>query len=208
MMILMKENVTMKENILKKILNSMIKYVYQKRQVLVYSLMIVISTLYLVYTLGYSSNWAMVVDETRGGSFYRASQQANQLMFQLAIVILTSTLFALAFGSMKRKKFYLSNIVLSIFSNVMMIVAGIITFYYNSVLKRMYARITTDEIPDSTYLLHGTKGKSFAIFEIGNVLVIFMVITALIGLLFLVGKIRAQKERAKLIQGLVTSDER
>jgi len=199
----MKENVTMKENILKRILNSMVKYIYQKRQILVYTLMILIATIYLVYTLGYSSNWAIVVDETRGGAFYRASQQANQLMFQLAIVILTITLLSLSFGSMKRHKFYLSNIILTIFSNVMLIVAAVITYYYNGILSRMYARITTEEIPESTYLLHGTKGKSFAIFEIGNVLSIVMIVVAILSLLFLIGKIRAQKERAKLIQGLV-----
>jgi len=193
----------MKENILKRILNSMVKYIYQKRQILVYTLMILIATIYLVYTLGYSSNWAIVVDETRGGAFYRASQQANQLMFQLAIVILTITLLSLSFGSMKRHKFYLSNIILTIFSNVMLIVAAVITYYYNGILSRMYARITTEEIPESTYLLHGTKGKSFAIFEIGNVLSIVMIVVAILSLLFLIGKIRAQKERAKLIQGLV-----
>jgi hypothetical protein len=203
----MKENVTMKENILKRILNSMVKYIYQKRQILIYALMLMVASIYLVYTLGYSSNWAIVVDETRGGAFYRASQQANQLMFQLAIVILTVTLLSLSFGSMKRHKFYLSNIILTIFSNVMLIVAAVITYYYNGVLSRMYARITTEEIPESTYLLHGTKGKSFAIFEIGNVLSIVMIVVAVFSLLFLIGKIRAQKERAKLIQGLVKTYE-
>jgi hypothetical protein len=206
-MILMKENVTMKENILKKILNSLVKYIYQKRQIIVYTLMIIIASIYLIYTLGYSSNWAIVVDETRGGSFYRASQQANQLMFQLAIIVMTSTLLSLSFGSMKRKKFYLSNIILTIFSNVMLMVSAVITYYYNGVLSRMYARITTDEIREETYLLHGTKGKSFAIFEIGNVLTVLMIVIAIVSLLFLIGKIRAQKERAKLIQGLVKTYE-
>jgi hypothetical protein len=181
----------------------MVKYIYQKRQILIYALMLMVASFYLVYTLGYSSNWAIVVDETRGGAFYRASQQANQLMFQLAIVIMTVTLLSLSFGSMKRHKFYLSNIILTIFSNVMLIVAAVITYYYNGVLSRMYARITTEEIPESTYLLHGTQGKSFAIFEIGNVLSIVMIVVAILSLFFLIGKIRAQKERAKLIQGLV-----
>ncbi len=197
----------MKENILKRILNQMVKSIYLKRQVIVYTLMILVATLYLIYTLGYSSNWANVVDETRGSAFYRASQQANQLMFQLSIVIMTTTLLSLSFGSMKRKHFYPSNILLNLLSNILLIVSAVITYYYNGVLSRMYARITTEEIPESTYLFHGTQGKSFAIFEIGNVLSVLMIGVAVLSLLFLIGKIRAQKERAKLIQGLVKTYE-
>jgi hypothetical protein len=210
-----KVDVTMKRHLLKRILDAIkmslshgFGYLYQKRQVIVYVMLITMAVIYLVYVLGYSSNWALIVSETRGGNFYRASQKANQLMFQLALILVLINMLLLGFGSMSRKKFYLSNIVLSILSFVMMIVSAVITYYYNGVLSRMYARLTEEEIDPDLYLFHGAGAKSFEVFEIGNVLAIFMIASAVIGLVFLIGKMKAQKERAKLIQGMVASYER
>ncbi len=205
----------MKRQLLKRILDAVrmglshvIGYLYQKRQVIVYSLLMTIAVVYLVYVLGYSSNWALIVSETRGGNFFRASQQANHLMFQLALLLVLSNMLLLGFGSMSRKKFYVSNIVLSVLSSLLMIVSAVITYYYNGVLSRMYARLTPEEIDPDLYGFHGAGAKSFKVFEIGNVLAVVMIVIALIGILFLIGKIRAQKERTKLIQGMVASYER
>jgi hypothetical protein len=89
-----------------------------------------------------------------------------------------------------------------------MIVSAVITYYYNGVLSRMYARLTPEEIDPDLYSFHGAGAKSFKVFEIGNVIAIVMIVIALIGLIFLIGKIRTQRERAKLIQGMVASYER
>lgn len=204
----------MKESIVKNILKKIIGFIkhgmsliYQRRQSIVYVLMIVVATTYLVYVLGYSSNWALVVSDTRGGAFYRASQKANQLMFQLAFVLVVANLLSLGFGSMSRKKFYLSNMVFSAVSIVLTIVSGVVTFYYNGVLSRMYARIPEEEVPQTLYQIHGAGAKSFQVFEIGNILVIIMMAVAILALFFLIGKIRAQKERSMLIQRMVNHHE-
>jgi hypothetical protein len=210
----MKEDVTMEKNIFKRILQNIkigihgfMKWVWRNQQILVYTLLLIVSALYFIYTLGYSSNWALVVSDTRGQSFHRASQTANRLMFDLGFITILIVLFALGFSSMSRKKFYLSNIVLSILSSVLLIVSALLTLYYNSVLRRMYERITEEEVPSFLYSVHGAGEKSYQVFDTGNVLAVFMFLTAILVLLFLVKKIRVQKERAKLIEKLVTSHE-
>lgn len=202
------------KNIFKRILESILEvlkaaihWIYKNRQALTYTFVLLMSLSYFVYVLGYSSNWAMVISETRGGSFYRASQSANRLMGQLGFITVLVVLLTLSFGSIKRKKFYLSNIVLSILSSVLLIVSALITLYYNSVLNRMYARITEEEVPAYLYAVHGAGEKSFEVFKIGNVLSIFMMISAVLLMLFLVQKLRAQKERARLIEKMVINHE-
>lgn len=204
----------MKKNIFKRILESILegvkssfKWLYKNRQALTYVFVLIISVSYFVYVLGYSTNWAMVISETRGGSFYRASQSANRLMGELGFITVLVVLLTLSFGSIKRKKFYISNIVLSILSSVLLIVSALITLYYNSVLSRMYARITEEEVPAYLYAVHGAGEKSFQVFKIGNVLSVFMIVAAVMLLIFLVQKLRAQKERARLIEKMVISHE-
>ena len=202
------------KNIFKRILESILEgmkkvgfWIYKNRQALAYTFVLIMGLSYFVYVLGYSSNWAMVISETRGGSFYRASQSANRLMGQLGFVTVLVVLFTLSFGSIKRKKFYFSNIVLSILSSILLVVSALITLYYNSVLNRMYARITEEEVPAYLYAVHGAGEKSFEVFKIGNVLSIFMIISAVLLMLFLVQKLRAQKERARLIEKMVINHE-
>lgn len=204
----------MKKNIFKRILESILegvkssfKWLYKNRQALTYVFVLIISLSYFVYVLGYSTNWAMVISETRGGSFFRASQSANRLMGELGFITVLVVLITLSFGSIKRKKFYISNIVLSLLSSVLLIVSALITLYYNSVLNRMYARITEEEVPAYLYAVHGAGEKSFQVFKIGNVLSVFMIVAAVMLLIFLVQKLRAQKERARLIEKMVISHE-
>ena len=209
-----KEDVNMKKSIFKRIFESILegvkstlRWIRNNRQALAYLFMLIMSLSYFIYVLGYSSNWAMVISETRGGSFYRASQTANRLMGQLGFITVVIVLFTLGFKSMKRKKFYLSNIVLSILSIVMLVVSAAITLYYNSVLNRMYEKITEEEVPAYLYAAHGAGEKSYAVFQIGNVLSIFMIISAIVVCIVLVQKVRAQKERARLIEKMVVNHE-
>ncbi|MDO9630087.1 MAG: hypothetical protein Q7I99_09335 [Acholeplasmataceae bacterium] len=204
----------MKPDIFKRILQSItngilesLKWIWRNQQVLVYVSLLIVASLYFVYTLGYSSNWALVVSDTRGQRFYRASQTANRLLFDLGFFLIVVVLFTLGVSSMSRKKFYLSNIVLSISSSILLIVSAALTLYYNSVLRGMYERITEEEVPAYLYVVHGAGAKSYQVFDTGNILAVFMFITAVLVLLFLFRKIRAQKERAKLIEKLVTNHE-
>ncbi len=183
-------------------------WMIKNKQVLVFVFLLVAASLYFVYTLGYSTNWALIVSETRGARFYRASQTANRLMSQLGFILVIVVLLNMGFGSMSRKKYYFSNIVLSILSSILILVSSVINLYYNSVLRPMYANISEEEVPAYLYTVHGAGQKSYQIFELGNILSIFMIISGLLVIWFLIYKVKAQHERAKLIEKLVNANER
>lgn len=211
----MKEDVTMENNLFKRILQalkegvvSFLKWTYKNRQQLVFTLLLLMASLYFAYTLGYTTNWALVISDTRGARFFRASQSANRMMANIGFITLVVVLFNMGFGSMKRKKFYVSNIVLSMLSSVLMIVSAVMTLYYNSVLRVMYQNVSEDEVPAYLYETHGAGAKSYLVFDLGNVLSGLMILTGIIVILFVIQKIKAQKERAMLIEKMVTANER
>lgn len=189
------------------IIQSIGNWIGSHKQNIVYALLIMSASIYFIYTLGYSSNWAMIVSETRATNFYRASQQVNRLIAQLGFILVVISLFTLAFGSLTRKKFYLSNIVLSILASLLLIFSSIITFYYNSVLRVMYANITEVEVPAYLYATHGAGKKSFMVFDLGYFVTGFMMIVAIMLIVFLTRKLIAQKQRVKLIEKLVNANE-
>lgn len=188
---------------MKDALKSSAKWLYAKRQRILNTLVLLITALYFVYTLGYATNWAGVVTESRGANFFRASQQANRLMVDLGFITVIIVLLNMAFGSFKRVKYYLSNFLLSILTIIMMVVQSAITLYYNRVLERMYQRLTEEEIPPYLYITHGAGGKSYAIFEQGNILAVIMIIIAILFAGFIIQKKVAQNERTKLIKELL-----
>lgn len=204
----------MEKNIFKRILLpikdgllSFLRWIKKNRQPLIYGFLLINAIIYFAYTLGYTTNWALVISETRGGRFYYASQMANRMMAQIGFILVLVVLINMSFGSLKRKKFYLSNIVLSILSSILMIVSACLTLYYNSVLRPMYEAISEEEVPAYLYKTHGAGEKSYKVFEIGNILSIFMFLSAILVFIFVFYKLKAQKERAILIEKLVTSNE-
>lgn len=191
---------------MKETLKLTLGWLYKRRQVIIQTLVLVSAALYFVYALGYTSNWAGVVTETRGTNFFNASQQANRLMVDIGFITVILILINLAFGSFKRPKYYLSNFLLSIVTSVLLVVQAVMTLYYNGVLRRMYEKLTEEEIPAYLYVTHGAGEKSFAIFDQGNVLSYVLIVVAVLSILFIINKAAQQKERAKLIKELLINE--
>ncbi|MDY0075400.1 MAG: hypothetical protein WC992_03475 [Acholeplasmataceae bacterium] len=191
---------------MKKALISALHWIYRKRQILIQTLVLISVVSYFIYALGYTTNWAGIVTETRGASFFRASQTANHMMVDLGFFTIIVVLLNLAFGSIKRKKYYLSNFLLSIITVVLMIVKAVLTIYYNRVLHQMYAQLTEDEVPSYLYATHGAGAKSYAVFEQGTYLSYFILVVAVLLLVFTIHKALAQKERKKLIKELLINE--
>lgn len=187
-------------------LKSVFGWLYIKRQFIVHTLVLLIVLTYFIYTLGYATNWSGVITETRGANFYRASQQANRLMVDLGFASIIIILINMAMGSFKRKKYYISNFLLSVMTVVIIIVSAVITLYYNSVLERMYQKITEEEVPAYLYLTHGAGEKSYQIFHQGNVLSFIMIVIAIILIIFTIHKQAVQKERAKLVKEMLVHE--
>lgn len=191
---------------MKETLKLTLGWLYKRRQVIIQTLVLVSAALYFVYALGYTSNWAGVVTETRGTNFFNASQQANRLMVDIGFITVIIILINLAFGSFKRPKYYLSNFLLSIVTSVLLVVQAVMTLYYNGVLRRMYEKLTEEEIPAYLYVTHGAGEKSYAIFDQGNVLSYVLIVVAVLSILFIINKAAQQKERAKLIKELLINE--
>lgn len=191
---------------MRKTLMSVLRVIYKKRQIIVNTLALLFAIVYFIYGLGYTSNWAGIISATRGGNFFNASQQANRTMVNLGFVTLILILLNMTMGSFKRKKYYFSNFLLSIITSILMIVSSFITIYYNSILERMYERITEDEVPAYLYASHGAGEKSYAIFQQGNILSYIMLVIAVILILFTINKHAVQKERAKLVKEMLVHE--
>ncbi|MCU0105027.1 hypothetical protein N7603_05095 [Acholeplasma vituli] len=172
----------------------------------VYILLLIAAAGFYIYTLGYSTNWAYIVSETRAARFYLASQTANRTLSQVGFAGVILLLLLIFSGSFNRKTFFFSNIVLSILSSIILMVSAIMTLYYNSVLEPMYRAITELEVPPHLYQVRNTT-KSYLVFEFGNMFSIFMIIVSILLMVFIVYKIRVQKDRAQLIQKVVKSYE-
>jgi hypothetical protein len=185
-------------------MQNILKTIGKHIQPIVYTLLIITAAGFYVYTLGYSTNWAYIVSETRASQFYLASQTANRVLSQVGFMGVILLLLLVFTASFTRKTFYLSNIVLSILSSITLVVSAALTLYYNSVLEPMYRNISPLEVPEHLYQIRRTV-KSYFVFEFGNLFAIWMVVVAVVVVVFLVYKVRAQKDRAKLIQKAVTS---
>lgn len=185
-------------------MQNILKTIGKHRQLIVYILLIVVVSGFYVYTLGYSTNWAYIVSETRASQFYLASQTANRTLSQVGFIGVIIALLLVFTASFTRKTFYLSNIVLSILSSIVLVVSAALTLYYNSVLEPMYRNISPLEVPDHLYQIRRTV-KSYFVFEFGNMYAIVMLVVAIIVISFVVYKIKTQKERQYLIQEAVKS---
>ena len=210
----MKVDVNMKDNILKRILRNVLEIfinligtLKKHKQVWIIAIMLIISILYFVYTLGYTTNWALVITSTRGGRFYRASQAANKTMANFGFVTLIIVMISVGAGSIKRKKYYASNIVLNLLSSVLLFISAILTLYYNSILRGMYQNVSEEEVPAYLYEVHGAGEKSYLVFDLGNVLSGFMIVSSGLVIYLVFYKIKVQKERETLIEKMVAANE-
>lgn len=185
-----------------RILNSIGKFFSKNVQIIIYTILVITASGYFTYTLGYSSNWAMIVSATRATSFFNAAQQANRLMSQLGFITVVIVLLGLIFGSAKRKTYYVSNIVLSILSSVLLIVSAILTLYYNRIIESMYRSISELEVPQYLYDIRRIQ-KSYSIFEFGNIYAYFMIVVSVMFAVFLILKLISQKDRRIKLQKAV-----
>ena len=111
----------------------------KKVQMGIFILALVVSILYLVFTLGFSTNYA--IGEGYLGQFYQDSQEANKRMFDLGLWIVILVSISFIFNTHKNKRFYIYNYLLSFTVAGLMIATGIITFGYMGPLKEAYLEI-------------------------------------------------------------------
>jgi hypothetical protein len=111
----------------------------KKVQIGIYLLALVVSVVYLIFVLGFSTNYA--VGEGYLGQFYIDAQKANKHMYELAIwlVVLVGVSFLL--NTYKNKRFYVSHYVISVAIIAMFVITGITTLGYMGPLKEAYLQV-------------------------------------------------------------------
>lgn len=185
------------ENVVKTIKNSIGeigKGIIKRMQGIVFSLVLLTISGFFIYTLGYSTNWATIISSTRVPEYFEASQQANSYLFTIGFIGVIIVLLGFAVGTHKRKHYYISNIVLSIFSSIILIISAILTWMYNGYLEPMYRAITTDQVPTRLYESRNMV-KSYFVFEFGNMYAIIMVVVSVLSIVYLIYKLMVQKDR-------------
>ena len=112
----------------------------KKVQAIIYILALLTSIVYMIFILGFSTNYA--IGEGYLGDFYREAQKANKHMFDLGlwIVILIGVSFLL--NSHKNKKFFISNFIVSFAGAGLMIFAAMTTYSYMGPLKESFLQIS------------------------------------------------------------------
>jgi hypothetical protein len=105
----------------------------KKVQMGIFILAMITSIAYLIFTLGFSTNYAIMQGYL--GQFYIDAQEANKQIFDLGlwIVVLVGICFLL--NTHKNKRFFISNYIFSIAAALLMIVTGIITYQHMVSLK-------------------------------------------------------------------------
>lgn len=111
----------------------------KKVQMGTFILALVISIIYLVFTLGFSTNYA--IGEGYLGQFYQDAQEANKTMFDLGLWIVILVGVSFIFNTHKNKRFYFYNYILSFAIAGLMIATAITTYGYMGPLKEAYLEI-------------------------------------------------------------------
>jgi len=148
-------------------------------QKIVFITALILSGLFLIYTLVYSTNWAL----WNGwfDDFFDAAQVANKALFKLAIYSVVLSGFGLMFGNHNGRKFYFYNNIVSVLFALLFIFAGVKTILFNLELKPMFLDIVQNNQAFLQILLAANYGStSPRIFDVGLIMSGFMFIEAIL----------------------------
>lgn len=153
---------------------------------------LIVAALYLIFTLSFSTNWA--VGELLG-DFFLEAQVANKAMFTSSIRIIVIAGLMLVFGSHTNRRFFISNYVLTIGLAAYMIYASIQTIQFMPPLKEAYLALDPFMLELITAINYGSI--STQIFDLGMVISVLLIIQALLILFVVFSKFKQEKIRAK-----------
>ena len=143
-------------------------------QKITYILSLLMATTNFIYTLAFSTNWAR--GAARLGSFYVDAQEANHLLFRLALFGVVFIGLALVFNTHKNRKFYPANYLFSILSVLMFFTIGVVTLIKIIPLRAAYLLLDPEQLNFVTLLNWSTINTT--IFDVGFVFSIIMIICA------------------------------
>ncbi|MBE0701441.1 MAG: hypothetical protein IH571_07120 [Acholeplasmataceae bacterium] len=164
----------------------------KKLQLLTYICALIVAGVYFLFTLSFSSGWAI---GQMFGEFYTEAQIANRAMFDVAKWAIIFAFLGIVFQSHKNRNFFLSNYVLSAASVATMIISGLTTLKYMEPLKIMYLDINEEILDLISQVNYSNIGTHM--FELGTYLSFLLFVQAAWVLVFTILKFRQNLIRAK-----------
>jgi hypothetical protein len=169
----------------------------QRAQKITFLTGLFVAVIYLLYTLSFSSNWAI----GQGlGDFYAQAQEANKAMFQLALWALICAFLSIVLNSHINKRLFFLNYMFAVLTSVFFIIAGIKTIGYVIPLKASYLEVNPARLRIVTAINYGTISTN--VFDYGIVIAIAMFLSAIALLTICALKFRQKMLRAKAKQQL------
>ena len=153
---------------------------------------LIVGIIYFIYTLSFSSNWA--VGRTLG-QFYHDAQVANKAMFDVALWALVFAFISILLNSHKNRKFFALNYVFSTLTVIWFVYAGIITIGYVIPLKESFLNLDQNRLNLITNINYGNPTTT--IFDLGIVVSIVLFLSAVTIIIMTSLKVRQQLMRAK-----------
>jgi Co/Zn/Cd efflux system component len=162
-------------------------------QFIVFTSALIVAALYFIYTLSFSSGWALGEGL---GDFFDNAQVANKAMFKAALPTIVSAAFILILNSHKNKKFFLFNYVPVILTVYFLINASIMTLGYVEDLKPQYLELNEAFLTIITAINYGEI--STQIFDLGVTISIVMLVQAVLMIALTIYKVIEEINRAKI----------
>jgi hypothetical protein len=170
----------------------------KKIQFIVFVSALVISAVYFIYTLSFSTGWALGEDFFQ--DFYREAQVANKDMYAWSLRTLVASGIMLLLNTHKNRKFYIMNFVAVIIVVFLFIYSAIITLNYIPHIQALYL-----ELPEAflrIIVAINYSSISTDIFDLGIFLAYIMLLQAVLMIICTILKTLEQIERDRQIKEL------
>ncbi len=165
----------------------------KKIQFIIFVLALVISTLYFIFTLSFSTGWAL--GEAFLHDFFVEAQIANKEMFKWAVRTVIASGVLLLLNTHKNKKLFVMNFIAIAFAVFFLVYPAIITLGYMGPLKEAYK-----ELPEAFLTIIvaiNYSNISTDIFDLGVIISYLMMLEAVLIVIVTGFKIVEQSNRSK-----------
>lgn len=169
---------------------------------LLFIFLTITSAMFFIYTLGYSTGWAMA--DSAGGNIGKIVKEYaynyNQLFLKLTIILLVILLLNYAFSSNKRRYYRISNFILLSLHGILNLVIGILFLNAKNKLLPMFEKSFTEDEETWKFIFdlnNRDQNDIINTLNFSNTLFILSIISFLFVVMVLVYKVFLYNRRKK-----------
>lgn len=159
----------------------------KKVQPILYITTLITVSVFFIYTLGFSTEWAF--GSSRLGGFYKEAQTFNITLYALILPTIFLVGLTMLFQSHKLELFNPFNIILSLLSSGFMAYVAAYSFIHLPGLREKYHSFFNTDALSATHSINLTKSEHLWMFDIGFVLSAMLIILAILVFSFTIYKL-------------------